>query len=51
MPDLGAFDPVACDLCGATEIDSVVDVQTGRALRSDRVVVPRGLKKIGYCFR
>lgn len=46
MTDLGQFDPAVCDLCGSPSSRSIVHSRTGRALRSDRVLLPQRLHKI-----
>jgi SAM-dependent methyltransferase len=46
MTELGRFDPTRCDLCGASDARTIIHPKTGRALRSDRVLLPQDLHKI-----
>src|SRR4051794_34449983 len=41
-----AFDADQCDLCGGTASRAIVDLETARAMRSDRDVVPQRLEKL-----
>ena len=40
-----AFDPDVCDLCACREWRSIGRIGTGRALRSDRTILPEDLEK------
>jgi 2-polyprenyl-3-methyl-5-hydroxy-6-metoxy-1,4-benzoquinol methylase len=45
-----AYDPFVCDLCGSPDAEELVHLQTGRAMRSDRLVVSDDLHKLA-CAR
>jgi 2-polyprenyl-3-methyl-5-hydroxy-6-metoxy-1,4-benzoquinol methylase len=40
-----AYEPEACDLCGSREYSVLLELKTGRAMRSDRRIVRSNLKK------
>lgn len=41
-----AFDGSTCDLCGSTDYSVLLDLPTGRAMRSDRHVIKHDLRKV-----
>lgn len=46
MPITDRFDPSVCDLCGSGDYSVLLDLKTGRAMRSDRRIVAQNLLKL-----